>query len=94
MDARKRRILWVSDHTPFLVDFGGGQRSSLIYRTLTLMGDVDVLLICPPPPPGRTVEQTHGKPTGLMEIVEPLKRGELLPWRYVPTLPAHTSNCG
>jgi glycosyltransferase involved in cell wall biosynthesis len=29
------------------------------------------------------MEQTHGKPEGLMEIVEPLKRGELLPWRYV-----------
>jgi glycosyltransferase involved in cell wall biosynthesis len=83
MTAHKRRFLWVSSHTPFLVDFGGGQRSSLIYRTLRTMGDVDVLLICPPRSPGKTVEQTHGKPESLMEIVEPLKRGERLPWRYV-----------
>jgi glycosyltransferase involved in cell wall biosynthesis len=83
MTAPNRRILWVSNHTPFLVDFGGGQRSSLIYRTLRTVGDVDVLLVCPPRSPGQTIEQTHGKPEGVMEIVEPLKRGELLPWRYV-----------
>lgn len=79
----KRRFLWISNHTPFLVDFGGGQRSSMIYRTLRTMGDVDVLLLCPPRSPGRTVEQTHGKPESLMEIVEPLKRGQLFPWRYI-----------
>ncbi len=78
-----KRILWVSNHTPFLVDFGGGQRSSLIYRTLRIVGDVDVLMVCPPPSPGRTIEETLGKPEGLMEIVEPLKRGERLPWHYL-----------
>jgi polysaccharide biosynthesis protein PslH len=82
MTAPKQRFLWVSNHTPFLVDFGGGQRSSMIYRTLRTMGDVDVLLICPQPSSGQTLEQTHGKPQGVMEIVEPLKRGEQLPWRY------------
>lgn len=78
-----RRILWVSNHTPFQVDFGGGQRSSLIYRTLRTMGKVDVLLVCAPPAYGRTIEESLGKPDDLMEIVEPLKRGELLPWRYL-----------
>ncbi len=76
-------FLWVSNHTPFLVDFGGGQRSSLIYRTLRTMGTVDVLLICGPPPEGRTVEEIHGRPDGWMELVDPLKRGELAPWRWV-----------
>jgi glycosyltransferase involved in cell wall biosynthesis len=72
-----------------MVDFGGGQRSSLIYRTLRTMGEVDVLLVCSPQPAGRTIEQTHGKPEGLMEIVEPLKRGQTMPWRYVrPCAPA------
>jgi glycosyltransferase involved in cell wall biosynthesis len=83
MLTRKKRILWVSNHTPFLTDFGGGQRSNLIYRALRSIGQVDVLLLCPQHSPGRTVEQTHGKPEGLMEIVEPLRRGELLPWRYL-----------
>jgi glycosyltransferase involved in cell wall biosynthesis len=77
------RFLWVSNHTPFLVDFGGGQRSNLIYRTLRSIGEVDVLLICSPHAPGQTIEQTHGKPEGVIEIVEPLKRGQLPPWRYV-----------
>ncbi len=83
MAATTKRILWVSNHTPFLVDFGGGQRSSLIYRALRAVGEIDVLLVCPPHSPGRTVEQTHGRPESAMEIVEPLKRGELLPWRWL-----------
>jgi len=89
MTKSRRRILWVSNHTPFLVDFGGGQRSNLIYRTLRTLGEVDVLLLCPPPPPGRTVEETLGKAEGLMEIAEPLKRGQLSPWSYLrPCAPA------
>jgi glycosyltransferase involved in cell wall biosynthesis len=83
MSTRQRRILWVSNHTPFLADFGGGQRSSLIYRTLRTVGDVDVLLVCPPRSQDRTIEETHGRPQGLTEIVEPLRRGELRPWRYL-----------
>jgi glycosyltransferase involved in cell wall biosynthesis len=89
MATKKRRILWVSNHTPFLTDFGGGQRSSLIYRALRGVGEIDVLLACPPHSPGRTVEQTHGEPEHLMEIVEPRKRGELLPWKFLrPVAPA------
>jgi len=83
VNAVKRRILWVSNHTPFLTDFGGGQRSSLIYRALRSIGEIDVLLVCPAHAPDRTEEQTHGKPESLMEIVEPLKRGEFLPWKLL-----------
>lgn len=96
---RGLRILWISNHTPFRVDFGGGQRSSLIYRTLRTVGDVDVLLLCAPHTPNQTVEQTHGKPEGPMEIVKPLQRGELWPWRWIrpcaPTLVDRIAyNCG
>jgi len=82
MQGRKR-ILWVSNHTPFLVDFGGGQRSNLIYRTLRSLGDVDVLMVCSPPPMHQPIEETIGKTTGAVEVIEPLKRGELQPWKYL-----------
>ena len=83
MGKGQRRILWVSNHTPFLSDFGGGQRSSLIYRALRDIGAIDVLLLCARHSPGRTVEQTHGRPEQRMEIVEPQTRGQLFPWRYL-----------
>jgi glycosyltransferase involved in cell wall biosynthesis len=83
MTIQNRRFLWVSNHTPFLTDFGGGQRSSLIYRALRSLGEVDVLLQCLEHTPGNTREQTHGCPEGRMEIVQPMTRGERWPWRMI-----------
>ncbi len=77
------RILWVSNHTPFLVDFGGGQRSNLIYRTLRGIAEIDVLLLVPGIRKGRTFEELYGKPDGLMEVVHPKTRGQRLPWRLL-----------
>lgn len=78
------KILWVSNHSPFQVDFGGGQRSNLIYRTLREIADIDVLIIAPPGTPNKAAEELYGKGDGRLEVVHPLGRGERLPWS-----PAH-----
>jgi polysaccharide biosynthesis protein PslH len=81
--TREKRILWISNHTPFLTDFGGGQRSKLIYRCLQSIGEIDVLLVCPPNNGVKSVRETHGEPEFEMQIVQPLNRGEYLPWRLL-----------
>ena len=81
------RILWVSNHSPFQVDFGGGQRSNLIYRTLREFADVDVLIIGSRGD-GRPLEELYGNGEGHLEVVQPTSRGARFPWRIVrPTAP-------
>ena len=75
------RTLWVSNHTPFQVDFGGGQRSNLIYRTLREVSEIDVLIISPFDPDGQPAEELFGKGDGRIEAVQALKRGQRLPWK-------------
>jgi glycosyltransferase involved in cell wall biosynthesis len=74
------RILWISNHSPFQLDFGGGQRSNLIYRTLREIADIDVLIIAPNSDSGKTPEQLYGTGEGLLKVVRPLSRGQRFPW--------------
>ena len=74
------RLLWVSNHSPFQVDFGGGQRSNLIYRTLREIADIDVLIIAPNRPPGQSPEEMYGQGDGRLEVVHATSRGQRLPW--------------
>jgi glycosyltransferase involved in cell wall biosynthesis len=74
------KILWVSNHSPFQVDFGGGQRSNLIYRTLRDIAEIDVLIIAPTGTPNKAAEELYGQGDGRLEVVHPLGRGERPPW--------------
>jgi glycosyltransferase involved in cell wall biosynthesis len=83
------RALWVSNHSPFQTDFGGGQRSSLIYRTLREIADIDVLVLARGRLPGETLEELYGGGDGRLEVVNPTTRGQRFPWslghRFAPT---------
>lgn len=39
------KILYISNHNPYKTDTGGNQRGYLIFKSLCLLGDVDVLFI-------------------------------------------------
>jgi glycosyltransferase involved in cell wall biosynthesis len=80
------KILWVSNHSPFQVDFGGGQRSNLIYRTLREIAEIDVLILSRYGTDGSAPDELYGTGDGQLEVVEPVPRGGRLPWRVARPL--------
>jgi hypothetical protein len=96
------RILWVSNHSPLHVDFGGGQRSRLIYRTLREIGEVDVLIIAPPDPVRaayqtgrrlRTFTATSHSPEVLLRVLTILPRLARTPVLRAAATPRLSSWC-
>ena len=84
------RILWVSNHSPFQVDFGGGQRSNLIYRVLREIADIDVMILAPDGAPDGSPEEVYGHGEGHLEVVRPTRRGERVPWSIARPLAPRT----
>jgi glycosyltransferase involved in cell wall biosynthesis len=74
------KFLWISNHSPFQIDFGGGQRSNLIYRTLREIAEVDVLLLARDGIPQEAPEAAYGAGDGALMVVEPTPRGRRPPW--------------
>ena len=61
-------------------DFGGGQRSNLIYRILRSIAEIDVLVITPNPPTHDVIKIAYGESDGLVRVVKPTPRGARFPW--------------
>jgi len=73
------KALWVSNHSPFKLDFGGGQRSNLIYRTLQEIAELDVLIL-ERNQNAQPSDGSYGRGDGRLEVVHPTTRGQRLPW--------------
>lgn len=81
-----RRILFVSKVPPYPTTVGGNQRSNYLYRALSRVGKVDMILFQNPRTVSEDMRRVFVECYGVIGILPFPRRGRCVPWRFVRPL--------